>query len=459
MKDRTVIYVIVALLLMTVSSLFLLRKAQSTVFLVRDVTDPAALSADIIPGKYFLVPTDNVLLVHEAVRISSEPPAEVPEETIAPPVKEDSGTQQESTQENEPTPEPLPEAAPEPIPEPTEAIEPDPDIIPDEIIPNTETSYVRIEGFIPGNSRDRIIWSDSLTNQSTTYVAFYQQEPFDLNQEELFMGAGMQRLTAQEVTRDQDPASAAEPGAAVQPDRLQLTASLPTHEQGRDRVYLIQGVDGLGRFDMNTEYLYKIVEPRSITIDGDFADWDTVPTLYRDPIEGLPPPGPDWNIIKIAVDPTSLYIYFTSAYRFQYEPTGSYSRVLIFFDIDADPDTGYRYEQAPFAGDDPKRFIGSEAVLNGASVYRQSAGSFNDGEIARVSIAPTQTTVTHASELSIPLSALRSISPDLSAVRILFLSDGNNDLAPGNRHSILISLPPSSAPAGQGTLNTEGGTP
>ena len=268
----------------------------------------------------------------------------------------------------------------------------------------------------------------------------------------------MQRLTAQIVTEDPRLLDTTTPQEqpSAQPDRLRLTASLPIHEEGRNQAYLIQGVDGLGRFDMDTEFIYKMVEQRAITIDGDLTDWDEIPILYKDPVEGLPPPGPDWQIIKMTVDDSSLFIYFTSAYRFQYEPTGSYSRVLLFFDLDADPETGYRYEQAPFALDDPKRFIGREAIFNGASLYRQSKGSFNDGEVSRITIALDPSTATYAYELSIPLTVLRAIEEDLSAFRILFLSDGNSDLAPGNRHSILLSIPSSSA-SSQGTLNTEGG--
>ena len=118
--------------------------------------------------------------------------------------------------------------------------------------------------------------------------------------------------------------------------------------------------------------------PRSpITIDGSFGDWPTFPALLSDPDDAPDSAGPDWLEVWMQNDAVDLFVRFRSANAFNLDgsPTYAYSRTLVFFDLDDDPATGW-----PIGG------IGSDLVLAGGELFRQSSASFNAGALGTIAV-------------------------------------------------------------------------
>src|SRR5262249_40272549 len=99
-------------------------------------------------------------------------------------------------------------------------------------------------------------------------------------------------------------------------------------------------------------------------------------------------------------------------------PSSSYSRMLLFIDVDDNPSTGYSVGG----------YCGSELLVNGTGLYRQSAGTYNAGDLSPVAVAPT----TNVSELemAIPLAQIKAIAPTASKLRIVLYNDDADDYAP-----------------------------
>jgi hypothetical protein len=158
-------------------------------------------------------------------------------------------------------------------------------------------------------------------------------------------------------------------------------------------------------------------------IDGDFSDWDLVTPLIRDPADTGASAGPDWREISVANDGENLYVRFTSETPFHLDgsPTYGYSRTLVFIDTDDDSTTGY-----------PISDIGSELLVAGDSLYRQTGTDFNAGFLQALDVAPVFA-VTEC-ELAIPLSRIRAVDPDAKTVRLFFVNDDGVDVAPDSGH-------------------------
>jgi hypothetical protein len=141
-----------------------------------------------------------------------------------------------------------------------------------------------------------------------------------------------------------------------------------------------------------------------------------------------------------------LYLLFSAARPFIFSPTDTYPRALIMFDIDCSPETGYLVELKDFSFTDPKRQFGSDLLISGQSMFRQEAGSFNAGSIGTVVIAPDSTLPSDSYELAVPLSILRRMDQSSITLRIVFFSDGNEDYAPQEQHSIVLAIPARGSP-------------
>lgn len=157
----------------------------------------------------------------------------------------------------------------------------------------------------------------------------------------------------------------------------------------------------------------------TIAIDGDFSDWAAIPVRHVDPDDVADSAGPDWREIQAVNDLDYLYVRYTSENAFNVDgsPAYGYSRTLILIDIDDDAATGYAYGS-----------VGSELMVNGDGLYRQATGVFNDGFLQTLAMTPTSA-VTEC-ELAIPLTHLYAVAPGARRIRLVFINDEVNDVAP-----------------------------
>jgi hypothetical protein len=171
----------------------------------------------------------------------------------------------------------------------------------------------------------------------------------------------------------------------------------------------------------------------AITIDGSFSDWSSVPVAHSDADDVADSAGPDWLDIKIAADATYLYLYFSTANTFNMDgsPTYGFSQVLIFIDCDANALTGYDAGGGSFCG--------SELLANGANLFKQATGVFNDGFISALDAAPL-TSISEC-EMRIPLSEIYTANPSATVITLTFLNDDVADYAPDFGSAIAVALP------------------
>jgi hypothetical protein len=153
---------------------------------------------------------------------------------------------------------------------------------------------------------------------------------------------------------------------------------------------------------------------KSITIDGDFADWAGVPLVDSDPADN--PTGPDIGDVQIANDDTNLYIRYTMA-------GGDAAGTTVALDIDENVSTGFDIFSLGL--------IGSEAGWQNDFAFAQSTGVFNSGGLSgdyfgggHALMAPFGPTT--ARELAISLDNMRSGSPTFpdDTLRLLLWHDG-----------------------------------
>jgi hypothetical protein len=103
---------------------------------------------------------------------------------------------------------------------------------------------------------------------------------------------------------------------------------------------------------------------RSITIDGDFSDWVSIPWLYHGSADGNPV---NYADVQFANDANYLYGHFTL-----HAAATPFSDYNTHFFVDADNDmlTGFHPTGASF---------GSEMMIEGATGYDQRNGGWNEG--------------------------------------------------------------------------------
>jgi hypothetical protein len=247
------------------------------------------------------------------------------------------------------------------------------------------------------------------------YALYHDTQPFDL--------AGDPDL--ENVTRlVLDPVIGARyaggTGASVYPHEVTITG-LTT---GTTYWFCIRAFDSVGNEEKNEVVLAATpLGQHTVVIDGDFSDWGLVTPLVRDPADLGNSAGPDWREISIANDSENLYIRYTSENPFNLDgsPDYTYSRTLIFIDTDDDATTGFGTSD-----------IGSELLVAGDSLYRQTKTSFNAGFLSTLAVAPV-VQVTDC-ELSIPLARIRAADPNAKTIRVFFANDDGMDFAPDSGH-------------------------
>jgi len=165
-----------------------------------------------------------------------------------------------------------------------------------------------------------------------------------------------------------------------------------------------------------------------VRIDGDFSEWEQFPVLFLDENDSPDSAGPDWLTIKAACDEDNLNLFFSSdnAFNLDGSPTYGFSRSLIFFDTDEDMNTGYVYNG-----------VGSDFVLNGAGLFKQSSTEFNNGFVGNALVSG-EVELT-AIELSIPYFFL-NLEPNTGWIRLQFLNDETDDMAPDINQALRLNL-------------------
>ena len=162
---------------------------------------------------------------------------------------------------------------------------------------------------------------------------------------------------------------------------------------------------------------------RTMSIDGDFADWTYVPAAAVDPVDGGTV---DYAVIRVANDDDYLYVYMklhSLADPFTY--TSNY-----FFDGDNNIATGF-----------PTQSVGSEMFFQGATAYQQAGGGWVEGTLAAGTVlqSPFNTSATEF-EFSIDRNAVGvAVGQDAvdytgvplltgSTIRMSFQGDNLNDI-------------------------------
>jgi hypothetical protein len=108
---------------------------------------------------------------------------------------------------------------------------------------------------------------------------------------------------------------------------------------------------------------------QTITIDGNFADWSSVPLLYTDP-QDSPTTTMDYGNIYVANDASYLYVRFSN---FNVASNGFSSRQNLFVDADNNSATGFHVGGAGH--------VGSEMLIQGVGGFQEKNGGFNEGGI------------------------------------------------------------------------------
>lgn len=106
---------------------------------------------------------------------------------------------------------------------------------------------------------------------------------------------------------------------------------------------------------------------QSITVDGSFTDWSSVPLLLTDPQDS--PTSVDYGNVYAANDASYFYL------RFTFYASGDASSFLnnIFFDADNNAATGFNVGGGGH--------VGSEMFIQSGTGYQEKNGGFNEGPI------------------------------------------------------------------------------
>ena len=195
---------------------------------------------------------------------------------------------------------------------------------------------------------------------------------------------------------------------------------------GYNYTFLVRAIDSVGNEDTNrvVRAVRTLSRDLEIEVDGKFSDWKSVATIHRDGKDSGNSAGPDWRSIRIVNDDTNLYIYFSAGKKFNVDgsPSYTFSRTLMFIDVDASPTTGWTYGT-----------VGSDLLVSGDKLFTQEAGTFNTGEVATLAYSPMEST--KACEVAIPLAELDKVRGGAAyKVRLVFINDETWDVAPDTGH-------------------------
>ncbi len=178
---------------------------------------------------------------------------------------------------------------------------------------------------------------------------------------------------------------------------------------------------------------------KTITIDGDFADWTNVPAAAVDPVDAGS--AVDYSVIRMANDSEYIYVYLKlNALADPFSWNSNY-----FIDGDNNIATGY----ATWS-------VGSELFAQGSTAYQQADGGWNEGTLAAGTIlqSPFGTQATEF-EFSIDRDVLGVAGSAAgqplitgNTIRLSFQGDNGNDVVEFNYDIFETACPGADAPAG-----------
>lgn len=276
---------------------------------------------------------------------------------------------------------------------------------------------VGIQEVARGNRAVTVRWDLALDRSPVRYTLYYQNAPFDYDSD-----PDLSNATSVVLTPTLPQAYVA---LGAGPHRYPYAARIDNLTRDQPYYFTIRAEDSQSNEENNRVSIAATPyseDKNSVAIDGNFTDWDTIPTIITDPADAGPSSGPDWRTLQITNDDTNLYIRFTSASPFNLDgsPGSDFSRLRIYIDADQDFRTGF--EDRTSAG-----ALGSDLLIEGDGLFRQNRDGENDF-IASIPVAPTQG-ITEG-ELAIPLSAIRNVDPDAEYINLVFENSQAGDYVP-----------------------------
>lgn len=264
-------------------------------------------------------------------------------------------------------------------------------------------------------------WDLAMDYNRVQYQLYYQSMPFDFS--------GDPALTlASKLDLQGSPGAGYSSGP--KPSAYANEALISNLVEGQTYYFVIRARDAAGNVDQNQQVLSAM--PRTtarqyaIAIDGNFAEWDSVPLAYRDGRDAVGSNGPDWLDIKLANDNSSLFMLTTFT-----QVSALDGRFNIFIDVDQDPDTGF--SSGSLSG------LGADYLIQGSSLYSMATGgAFSTSFVTSLSagINPAG----DAAELSVALSDL-GVSNSGQSIGFVFINDGSpGDFAPDIGANIQFGL-------------------
>jgi len=177
---------------------------------------------------------------------------------------------------------------------------------------------------------------------------------------------------------------------------------------------------------------------RTITIDGDFADWTNIPAVV---VDGTDASAVDFDVIRVANDANKLYVYM----RFFGLTDPWTSTTNYFFDGDNNIATGF-----------PTFSVGSEFLIQGANGFQEANGGFNEGTLAPGTVLQSPFgTVSTEFEFSVDRNVLGVAAPfngvpliTSNTIRMSFQGDNGNDVVEFDYTFFDSVCPGAVAPAG-----------
>jgi hypothetical protein len=301
-------------------------------------------------------------------------------------------------------------------------------------------SLLRISHFSYEDSFYSISFIDSNPESSSSYILYKQESPFIQINNEANRNNPQSYVLALDNQEFDDKKETERENSNTIYSEIEIKTGFFDANIEINTSLLIYRYDADGKIDKKSELVYRINAISDIIIDGDFSDWKEIPIMLSAEQEKQVFEGPDWKYIKAAKDMNYLYIFIESYNEFTYTPSGEYSRVNIFFDMDCSEKTGYEVYLPNNTIHEQIVGIGSEILLNGSTLFQQKRKEYIHSFLSEVIVAPNPTSASDKFEIKIPLTVLMENAVSLSNIRVAFQSIGNIDSVSHTSKSIIISL-------------------
>jgi len=292
--------------------------------------------------------------------------------------------------------------------------------------PQAPDPRVGIQAITASENGLMVHWDVALDKHAVSYHLYYQTTPFDFNADPNLNGANKVKL---KKNRGKDYGEKDLALTYAFQDEITGLSSGQTYHM------VIRAEDHFANEEKN-EVVLSAATQAYFAIDGIFSEWQTVVPVGVDPSEGLASAGPDYELIKHHVESDLIYMYVKThnEYNLDGSPDYAYSRSLIFIDVDNDPSTGYAISGA----------IGSDVVINGELLFKQTNNEFNAGYIGQLNVAGTFQS--DELEIALPLNVLTPMIQGNSVIKVVYLNDEIGDYVPAYGNAYEIEINPQTPP-------------